>query len=472
MQTHQIESTHVTAANLPAIFLNLQRYDHHRALTVGHVYIDQQGRCRPLANAEVKAISDQGVPVFDMALQAVMLPGFYETHIHGYAGHDFSTSLPTAEALKKTCAAMLALGATGVTAVMPTTVTLSIADLKARLAVLDEYVQQEQASATPGAPTVTGIHLEGPFISCLCKGAHDAVVLAQIEKQGISLALFQDIIAAAPHIDHWKITIDPSLTGMIPFLQQVKQGLTRPDGTPVYVYPFIGHTNPSPDILQAALATGAIRGFTHLGNAMGETAHRQDASSNPIKLLTEKAQSNVVRLALATAGNFNQQPLFSELIVDGAHLSKEFVTEVAATIGHDRVVLITDALGFTGLADGQYTLGTVPVVKKGDQFWIVDTNDHTCASTKLAGSAASYAKVVSQYYQWLDKQYESVLLAGVINPRMSVAGPHAIDFNDEQNFVILNQRGELVLNACNGKVYAHGEMDIREEMLKTHRYSL
>jgi N-acetylglucosamine-6-phosphate deacetylase len=135
-------------------------------------------------------------------------------------------------------------------------------------------------------------------------------------------------------------------------------------------------------------------------------------------------------------------------------------------------VLITDALGFTGLADGPYTLGTVPVVKTGEQFWIADTSDHTRASSKLAGSAASYAKVVGQYYQWLDAQYESVLLAGVINPRMSVAGPQAIDFNDEQNFVILNQRGELVLNACNGKVYAHGKMDIREEMLKTHRYSL
>lgn len=460
MKSSQVETKdNATIYSPPLILANLNIYNESGEITEGHVYIDDNGRYHQISYGDAIKLIDKGVAIHDLSHKAAIMPGFYETHIHGYGGHDYSSPMDFDAALAAMRQSMHALGKTGVTAVMPTTVTLSIQNLKERISVIDKYVEEELKNPTPGLPTVTGIHLEGPFISCKCKGAHDEKVLHEIEKQGISLALFQEIIAAAPHINDWKITIDPALPGMIDFLEKIAGGISRPDGTVVNVYPFIGHTNPDPSILQRAMETGVVRGFTHLGNAMAETAHHKNPQDpHQLKLsIAERVKSHVVQLALDTAGNFNRQPLFSELIVDGAHLSKAFVEYVAKTVGMDRVVLISDALGFTGLEDGPYTLGTVNVVKQGEQFWIADKNNITKASTTLAGSAASYAKIVMQYYQWLNGGYEAVLQAAVLNPRQSTSSSLSINYNDSENFVILNDEGELLMNGCNGVIYSHPE---------------
>ena len=50
-----------------------------------------------------------------------------------------------------------------------------------------------------------------------------------------------------------------------------------------------------------------------------------------------------------------------ELIADGVHVSPEVVAMVFDLVGPDRVALVSDAMAATGLGDGRYRIGALPV---------------------------------------------------------------------------------------------------------------
>src|SRR5690625_7405647 len=53
--------------------------------------------------------------------------------------------------------------------------------------------------------------------------------------------------------------------------------------------------------------------------------------------------------------------LVVELIADGVHLDARTVAHVFAVAADDAVVLVTDAMGASGMRDGQYRLGALDV---------------------------------------------------------------------------------------------------------------
>ncbi|NLO34811.1 MAG: amidohydrolase family protein, partial [Clostridiaceae bacterium] len=90
-----------------------------------------------------------------------VVPGFIDIHCHGGDGHDFMDGTVTAfRAIAQVHAQH------GTTLIAPTTVACSLDELKDLFGLL----RQVQAQGTGGAE-LAGIHLEGPYLAPVMKGA-------------------------------------------------------------------------------------------------------------------------------------------------------------------------------------------------------------------------------------------------------------------------------------------------------------
>lgn len=369
--------------------------------------------------------------IIEAEQQYALLPGWFDTHIHGNSGFDFADNQLDEKAL---ATISKKLAEAGLAYCLPTFVSLKLTDLKKNLAILDNFIVNQKK--LQGAAQFLGVHLEGPFIAKNCKGAHDINVL----QESVDINMLIDLIRSAPHINFWKITLAPELNGAIQFIKDCQYLVV--DGCEKNIKIFIGHTNADPQFLAEAIKAGAC-GFTHLGNANCEEAHRAKSTIHH-----EDLKSNVVKFALDEK-NINL-PAYFELIADSHHLSKEFVN-FALMRREKKAILITDALGPTGLSDGIYQLGSLAIEKKGDIFTLA-------RQEKLAGSAASFATIVKKFSEMTAKEGEALWQmlydATVVNPRKTVL-PDNIELNDTENFVILDRTGKLMLSVCNGQTYYH-----------------
>jgi N-acetylglucosamine-6-phosphate deacetylase len=388
----------------------------------------------------------------DAAGHYFLIPGQLDSHIHGYGGIDFAdaTTANLPQMLK-------ALGETGLSYCMATIVSLPLPRLKAVLSHINAYVIEQEKNPTPGATKIVGVHLEGPFIEEKCCGAHQIEAL----QKKISLALFKEIIAAAPSITQWKITLAPNLDGAKEFIDSFKQ--LEMQG--IFVSVFLGHCNPDIKCLDDAfdfqfsqnanIQTQRIGGFTHLGNACGESNCRDHHF--------EKPTSNLVNWAINHLSSFdlNHSPCV-ELIVDNVHLSPSFVKFIFEKVG-DRIILVSDRLGPSGLRDGSYKLGDLPIIKDGENFYLADFENPSTfklvnGSKKLAGSAASMNTIQMNYVNILlscgfthEQALHSLYLATVANARRTSLSPAAIQqLPDNQNFIIMDRTGKTVMSMCNG----------------------
>ena len=396
----------------------------------------------PIASVEYTPDKDRPyVPhsFLDTQEEYVWMPGFYDTHIHGIDGHDFSEGT-----LEAYAAITKKLGEQGVAYCAATYVSMDLDELKKALTALDSFVvtAKEKTSNTKPmqqeiAAQILSVHLEGPFIAKDYKGAHAEHTL----QETISLEQFLEIIKAAPHIKDWKITLAPELPGALEFIEQTR-GLMVND-EPIGVHVFIGHTNAESSIVQQAFEKGA-EGFTHLGNANGETAHRQGTVSS-----LQSIQSNVVRYAL------EQGKIPVELIVDDQHLSSEFIAFVYEHV-RNNVLLISDALSPAGMKDGEYRLGSLAVLKEGSRIVLKDNPE------KLAGSATLLPELAANFLEMLLRAgiesqdcWNALYHALVVNPR-NTSITDINSFDDKRNFVILDKKtGKLMLSGCNGVVTQH-----------------
>jgi N-acetylglucosamine-6-phosphate deacetylase len=177
--------------------------------------------------------------------------------------------------------------------------------------------------------SLSGIHLEGPFLSRRCRGAQDPRHLRTPDT-----GLAHDLLAAGRgHVR--AMTLAPEL----PRAEDVV-GLLLEDG----VVPAVGHTEADAGLVRRTLASaraelGRPGLVTHLFNGMPQLHHRDPG---PV----------AGALGAAAAGD-----ALVELIADGVHLDDETVRMVLELLGHERVVLVTDAMAAAGMPDGSYDLG-------------------------------------------------------------------------------------------------------------------
>ncbi|MEO7398982.1 MAG: N-acetylglucosamine 6-phosphate deacetylase [Ilumatobacteraceae bacterium] len=178
------------------------------------------------------------------ATGCLVMPGFIDVQINGAVGVDFSTQPERVGEV----AEMLPI--TGVTSFLPTVVSSSPSETAHAIAVL----ANGPAGGWRGARSL-GVHLEGPFLNPLRRGAHRAEHLRAPSREETRTWATESGVAM--------VTLAPELVGAISLIRDLV-------GRGVVVCAV--HTAASPSELAAA---AGMRGATHLYNAMGPTSARE-----------------------------------------------------------------------------------------------------------------------------------------------------------------------------------------------------
>lgn len=284
-----------------------------------------------------------------------VLPGLVDLHVHGGGGAGFDAgSVPVVAAaaqhhLRHGTVRLLSSIVTG-----PPRAMVSAVEAAA------DAVDAAAADAG-GAGTVTGIHVEGPFLAAPHAGAQDPQHLRPPD-----VGLTREVAdAGRGHIR--VMTLAPELPGS----DEVVEVLLERSVTPA-----VGHTGADPTTVRRVLSrTRAVLGrpglVTHLFNGMPALHHRRPG---PV----------AGALEAAVAGD-----ACVELVADGVHLADDTVRMVFALLGPDRVVLVTDATAAAGMPDGDYELGPRHVRVHDGVARLVDGDD-----APLAGGTAHLLDVV------------------------------------------------------------------------------
>ncbi len=249
-----------------------------------------------------------------------ILPGFIDTHIHGYGGHDVMDS--NKQSIIEIRNAIIK---NGVTSFLPTTITASTEDLETVL----NNVRDLKANENTGAK-ILGVHLEGPYINVEKKGA-----------QNENFVVLPNVDFVKKHKDILKIvTIAPEVEGALDLIKDYSKEVNFQ----------IGHTMATFDETNKAIKAGA-KGFTHTFNAMTGIHHR-DLGAAGACLLSDDA--------------------YAEIICDNIHLTKDMYNFVIKNKGTEKVLLVTDCICAGGLKDGEYSLGDLKVILKDGACRLVD----------------------------------------------------------------------------------------------------
>jgi len=282
------------------------------------------------------AIETEGLEEVIDAQGRYLSPGFIDLHIHGCVGND--TMDDNDNSIRNISKS---LPATGVTAFLPTTMTMKQSAIAKTLDRIRKLMGKE-----PGA-SILGCHLEGPFICEEYKGAQDATYIRRPDYNMIKD--FLDVIRI--------ITLAPEEEGSVEFIEKcTRQGVVIS----------IGHTRASYEQAMEAIAKGASH-ITHTFNAMPPLHHREPG---------------VVGAAMDSS-------VSCELIADNIHVNPAVQRILLRVKGVEGMVLVTDAMKACLLEAGEYDLGGQKVLVKGDEARLVSGN--------LAGSVLTINKALKNF---------------------------------------------------------------------------
>ena len=297
-----------------------------------------------------------------------LIPGLVDIHFHGCAGHDFSDGTP--EALQ-------AIGAyelkNGITSICPASMTLAEETLANVCENAYVYYTKPETDKPEGS-RLCGIHLEGPFISMEKKGAQNPAYVKSPD-----IAMFNRLQDAAHGLVKL-ITIAPETEGAEEFIKELSSK----------VHISVGHTCSDYDTAYKAFALGADH-VTHFFNAMPAFTHRAPG---------------------VFGAAFDQKHVMPEMICDGVHINPSAVRVVFSLFGKERMIMISDSMMATGMEDGDYSLGGLPVKVHG--------NLATLADGTIAGSATNLMDCVRTVVKKMDIPLETAIRCASYNPAKAI----------------------------------------------------
>ncbi|MBC2165369.1 N-acetylglucosamine-6-phosphate deacetylase [Listeria booriae] len=309
------------------------------------------------AVTEVGAMSDYQESANEEVLDAKgqkLVPGFIDVHSHG--GYSFDAMDADPEKLKKQVRSMLA---EGITTIFPTTMTQSSENIEKALRVIDEVAKDE--------PLIGGIHLEGPFVSPVFKGAQPEQYIT------------------APDLELFKTWFDAS-GGRIKLVTYAPEHSTSPAFEDLClelgVVPSVGHSN----AVRAELIHSKASHATHMYNACRPLHHREPGVVGHVML---------------------EPSIHAELIVDGIHVHPDMIKLAYNVKGPKRINIITDAMRAKGMPDGDYELGGQKVYVKDRQARLEDGT--------LAGSVLCYDDAFRNMIKFSGCSLEDAVLMSSVN---------------------------------------------------------
>ncbi|MFD9739418.1 N-acetylglucosamine-6-phosphate deacetylase [Umezawaea sp. NPDC059074] len=257
-----------------------------------------------------------------------LVPGFVDIHCHGGGGEAFTNADP--DRVRKAASAHRRHGTTTLLASL---VSRPVPEMVEQIAKLAELTQDG---------LISGLHLEGPFLSAARCGAHDPAILRPPDRDSVTKLL------AAGKGAVRMITLAPELEGAVDAVRLLVDN---------DVLAAVGHTDGTEAQIRPAIDAGATVA-THLFNGMRPLHHREPG---PIGALLDDERVTV------------------ELICDLVHLHPTAVRLAARHAGTGRTVLITDAIAAAGVGDGVYDVG-------GLEVRVVDGVPTLAGGGSLAGS--------------------------------------------------------------------------------------
>lgn len=317
-----------------------------------------------------------------------VIPGLVDVHFHGCDGADFSDGTP--EALETIGAYELK---SGTTTICPASMTASAAQL---LTICQNTLQYTTREHDVPVSRLCGIHLEGPFIAPSKKGAQNPDYIIPPSQE-----LFEQLYDASGGLVKL-ITLAPELPGAMDFIHALSSK----------VHISLGHTDCDYEIASKAFSLGADH-VTHTFNAMNPFLHRAPG-------------------IIGAASE--QMHVFPEIICDGIHIHPAAVKGALKLFGADRLVLISDSMRATGLQDGEYELGGLPVIVKGRYATLQDGT--------LAGSASNLLDCVKAACS-MGIPLETAVTCASLNPARSIGiSDHygSIDIGKAADCILLDQK--------------------------------
>lgn len=331
------------------------------------------------------------------ALGSYVTPGFIDIHIHGIEGHDVCDGdIEGLNVISK------AINKYGVTSYLPTTMTIPIEEMHH---VLDQ-INRVKESDYEGAE-ILGVHLEGPFINKVCKGAQNEKYIIGPEYKLIED--YKELIAL--------ITLAPESEGAQEFIKKVSATTN--------IVLSMGHTNATFEEAMAGIENG-ISHATHTFNAMSKLHHRQPG---------------VVGAALVS------DDVKCEVVADNIHMHPALYKLFVKTKGLDKIILVTDCVQAGGLPDGEYTLGGQKIFVNGDKSVLEDGT--------IAGSVLKLNKAVHNFKESVDLNIEDIIRFVTENPAKSLGvydRKGSLEINKDADIALLDENTEVMMTIGKGKI--------------------
>jgi len=280
--------------------------------------VGQMGDYRAQPEDEVKFVNGK-----------VIVPGFIDVHTHG--GYGFDSMDGDADQINQMVNHMIK---EGITTVFPTTMTQSNDNIAHAMTGIKEAAKVN--------PVIKGVHLEGPFIAAIYKGAQPE---KYIKDPDVSL------------LDHWN-ELSGGLVKLITYAPEDQGARVFEDYCLAHhIVPSVGHSNATRAQMLASRATHV----THLYNAQREFKHREPGVTGHAML---------------------EDNMYAELICDGFHIVPDMIKLAYEQKGPHRIELVTDSMRAKGMPEGISELGGQKVIVKDKQARLETGN--------LAGSVLRY----------------------------------------------------------------------------------
>ncbi len=285
------------------------------------------------------------------ARNLLIAPGFIDIHTHGALLHDFSS--PTDEGYD---AVSGYLAQHGVTAFAPTTLTMPLACILSCL----RYAQRAKGRALPGARAL-GLHLEGPFLSEINRGAHSLRDIAPCRPE-----LYEPLLAYAGCMA--SMTLSPGSPGAPDMIRAFAAAGVVICG---------GHDDACEEQIEEAIEAGMTH-TTHLFCVMSTMGRRNGKKSLGLTEMT-----------------LLDDRLSTEIIADGCHTNASMVRLAYKCKGAQKLCLVSDMLCVGGLPAGDkaYTIA-VPGVEGGLSVVVTEGVARLSGSQLNAGSVTALDAMV------------------------------------------------------------------------------
>ncbi|QVQ48685.1 N-acetylglucosamine-6-phosphate deacetylase [Latilactobacillus sakei] len=346
-------------------------------------------------------------PMFDYKAQAgeeiqdmkgqTIIPGFIDVHCHG--GYGFDAMDGDANQIDEMATKMMQNE--GVTTLFATTMTQSNENIANAMRGVKDAAEKN--------PLIQGVHLEGPFITPIFKGAQPEQF---IKDPDVDL------------LDEWN-KLSGNRVRLITYAPEDPGSKAFEDYCLAHnIVPSVGHSNATREQMIESKATHV----THLYNAQREFKHREPGVTGHAML---------------------EDNMYAELIADGFHIVPDMIKLAYEQKGAERIDLVTDSMRAKGIAEGESELGGQKVIVKDKQARLEDGT--------LAGSVLTYIDAFKniQTFTGCDK-FEAVMMSSVNQAEeFGLTQKGKLEVGRDADLNILDQQQNLVATYSFGQDYQH-----------------